>query len=78
MDVTQGPNDPATLMKATPEQYVTAAFSKCTSGVHYAYLPHEIVGLLIENLKDIVPIDIPMKFFANMYRQKALEVKKGK
>ena len=31
-------------MVATPTEYVAAAFSKCTSGVHYGVLPHEIVG----------------------------------
>jgi hypothetical protein len=60
------------MMVATPEQYVAAAFSKCTSGVHYGYLPHEIMGLIIENLKDIVPTDVPMKVAANRFRAKAL------
>lgn len=78
-EIQQNPNvPPKSMLEATPEQYVSAAFTKCTSGVHYGYLPHEVMGLIIENLKDIVPIEIPMKFFANQFRQKARNAKKSK
>ena len=77
VDIQTNPDvPPKSMMEATPDQVVSAMLSKCTSGVHYGYLPHEIVGLIIENLKDIVPIEIPMKFFANMMRQKATSNKK--
>lgn len=66
------------MLVATPEQYVAAAFSKCTSGAHYGFLPHEIMGLFIENLKDIVPADTLMKLAATQFRSKALQAKKGK
>ena len=77
MSIQENPDEPRSLMVATPEQYAAAALSKCTSGVHHGYTPHEIVGLIIENLKDIVPIELPMKFFANRSKQKALDTKKG-
>ena len=63
-------------MKPSPETYVQAAMSKCTSGVHYGYLSHEIVGLIFENLLDIVPMDIPQKWFTGIYKKKALQAKK--
>ena len=44
------------LMVATPEQYVTQAFSKMTSGVHAGYFMHEFMHLIWTNLNDIFPI----------------------
>ena len=54
-DIAKGPKEETSLMKPSPEMYVEAAMSKCTSGVHYGYLSHEVIGLILENLLDIVP-----------------------
>ena len=54
-DIAKGPKEETSLMKPSPEMYVEAAMGKCTSGVHYGYLSHEVMGLIIENLLDIVP-----------------------
>ena len=50
--------------------------SKCRSGVHYGYLSHEIMGVMIENILDIVPLDIPQKLFTLIYKRRAAETKK--
>ena len=39
----------------TPENYVKHAFSKCTSGVHHGWTNHEIMGLVIDQIQDLVP-----------------------
>ena len=70
-DIAKGPKEEASLMKPSPEMYVEAAMSKCTSGVHYGYLSHEVMGLILENLLDIVPQDIPQKWFSGIYKKKA-------
>ena len=67
-NIKRKPEDPVDFMTCSPEEYVEAALSKCTSGVHYGFWKHELMGLIIENLKDIVPIDIPMKYFASTYK----------
>lgn len=38
-----------------PDQYVEAAFKKCTSGAHHGYYVHEIIGLVIDNISDLFP-----------------------
>ena len=58
-EIARDPKEQPSLMKPTPEKYVEAAMGKCRSGVHYGYLPHEIVGIFLENLLDIVPFEIP-------------------
>lgn len=40
---------------ATPEQYVAQAFTKCTSGVHHGWTNHEIAGLMVDQIQDIIP-----------------------
>ena len=37
---------PTSIMEATPEQYVEAAFGKCTTTVHSGYFPHEMIHLI--------------------------------
>ena len=51
------------LFTPTPEQYVEAAFSKCTSGAHAGFFTHEIVHLFFCNIKEIFGIGPAMKFF---------------
>ena len=51
---------------ASPEKYVADAFSKCTSGIHSAYLPHEIAHMIMTNLKDLFGYAAPMWFFGKM------------
>ena len=51
--------DEAGCFGASPEKYVSDAFSKCTSGVHSAYLPHEIMHLIFTNLKDLFGYGVP-------------------
>ena len=58
-DIARNPKELTNLMKPTPEMYVEAAMGKCRSGVHYGYLPHEVIGLILENILDIVPYDVP-------------------
>ena len=49
-------NEEPGIMVSTADNYVKRAFAKCTSGVHSAYLPHEIIHLVWTNLNDILPI----------------------
>ena len=65
-------DDGVGCMGASPEYYVASAFSKCTSGVHSAYLPHEIMHLILTNLKDLFGYSPPMWFFS-----KLLDLKKN-
>ena len=53
---------------ATPEQYVSAALSKCNSGIHSGYWFHEIMHLVWTNINDIAPVEVCMGFFNNMLR----------
>ena len=43
------------MLTVTPEEFVEAAFGKCTSGVFYGHLKHEIVGVMIDQVSDILP-----------------------
>ena len=52
---------------ATPEQYVDRAFSKCTSGLHSAFLFHETMHLHITNLKDLFGFSLPKFLFSKMF-----------
>ena len=61
-------NSPGTnCCVASPEKYVKDAFSKCTSGVHSAFITHEIMHLVISNIKDIFGIGPPMWFFSKLF-----------
>ena len=45
----------STLFEPIPYDYARHALSKCTSGVHHGWPAHEIVGMVIENIDDVVP-----------------------
>ena len=75
-DIARDPTEQTGFLKPTPEMYVEAAMGKCRSGVHYGYLSHEIVGVIIENILDIVPLDIPQKLFTAIYKRRAAKEKK--
>ena len=64
-------------MMASPEQYVNAAFSKVTSGVHSGYFPHEIVHLVWTNLNDILPISYCQTFFRKLFESHLKEENKA-
>ena len=51
------------VMVASPEAYVHAAMGKVTSGVHSGYFPHELVGLFWNNINDVLPQTLCVKFF---------------
>ena len=55
-------------MTASPEDYVTQAFSKMTSGVHAGWFAHEILHLIWTNLLDIVPQSVCAGFFGALFR----------
>ena len=70
-------------MVATPDQYVSHAMSKVTSGVHAGYFPHEIVGLIWSNINDIMPSTFCSGFFKAILEHhereaKALQEKENK
>lgn len=52
----------------TPEQFVQAAFSKMTSGLHAGFFPHEIVHLVWTNLNDVLPLGVCQSFFHKLYQ----------
>ena len=71
-------NSPGTnCCVASPEQYVAAAFSKCTSGVHSAFCTHEIMHLFISNIKDIFGVGPPMWFFSKLFGHAADDINGG-
>ena len=43
------------VMTVTPEEFVEAALGKCTAGVFYGHLKHEIAGVFIDQVSDILP-----------------------
>ena len=43
------------VASVSADELVEAVFSKCTSGVHHGHFKHEIIGLLIDSIQDIVP-----------------------
>lgn len=55
-------------MSVTPEQLVEACFNKCTSGVHHGHWKHELVGLIIDNMEDLLP------WFGKFFMKKASQM----
>jgi hypothetical protein len=37
------------------EELAEAVFSKCASGVHHGHWKHELIGLVVDQVQDIVP-----------------------
>lgn len=60
------------LFTTTPEKYVDECFKKCTSGVHHGWVRHEILGLIVDNVSDIVP------WFGSFAMNKVCELFVGK
>ena len=52
---------------ATPELYVEKAFSKCTSGLHCGFFPHEVMHLINTNLKDLFGYWITKRLFSKLF-----------
>ena len=62
------------LVIATPEQYVNAAFSKMTSGLHSGYFAHEMIHLVWTNLLDILPISACQNFWRILFTKHFAEM----
>ena len=60
---------PTSVMMATPEQYVEAAFSKCTTTVHSGYFPHEMIHLIQTNFNDIFSIYWVQTFWYTIFKK---------
>ena len=72
------PGVEADAVHATPKQYVEQAFSKCTSGVHHGFLPHEIAGMVLENIKDIVPEEAVISVMTSVFQRIEKKLNKNK
>ena len=60
-------NEKPSLMTVTPEHYVKCGFSKVTSGVHSAYFMHELVHVIVSNMKDVLPLSVPQYLFGKFF-----------
>lgn len=63
-------NEKTSLFTVTPEHYVKCGFSKVTSGVHSGYFVHEIMHTIVQNMKDVLPLSVPMKMFETFIKRK--------
>ena len=59
---------------ATPEQYVAAAFKKCNSGAHSAFFTHELMHLIVSNMKDLTH-RLPTWLFFQLFSAHAQRMK---
>lgn len=63
-------------MNVSPEQCINASLSKCTSGLHFGALQHEVVGTMLTCVLDLIPFESRMLLTAQMGR-KQVEDSKG-
>ena len=63
-------------MSVTPEQCIKESLEKCTSGLIFGALPHEILGTLLTNVMDMMPYEARMLMTSDMGK-KILEDKRG-
>jgi uncharacterized membrane protein len=64
------------FLSVTPEQCIKESLNKCTSGLIFGALPHEILGTLLNNVMDLMPYESRMLMTSDMGK-KILEDKKG-
>lgn len=59
-------------MSVSAEELAEAVFSKCTSGVHHGHWKHELIGLVVDSVQDIVPWfgDYALGKVADMFEKK--------
>lgn len=71
-------NPVTNIMTVTPEHYVQCGFSKVTSGVHSGYFGHELMHVIVSNMKDILPLSVPMFLFGKLFEHAEKQLNKVK
>mmetsp|Transcript_17914 Transcript_17914/g.30469 ORF Transcript_17914/g.30469 Transcript_17914/m.30469 type:complete len:104 (+) Transcript_17914:702-1013(+) len=57
------------IIEVTPTQCIRASLQKCTSGLHFGAFQHELLGIFLTNVMDLLPLEQRMLITRGMGKQ---------